>query len=124
LAISAFDAMQSSVGHANAVQKHSASGMCTISSPCQPAQKCLKQQHRSQRTRCFVAAHASNGSAANGASSLLKLSIPFATEFGDSVAVTTSTSGWSIEEVHHVACCCGYSHVVKSFIQNHSSRVR
>jgi hypothetical protein len=96
------------------VQKHSASGMCTISSPCQPAQKCLKQQHRSQRTRCFVAAHASNGSAANGASSLLKLSIPFATEFGDSVAVTTSTSGWSVEEVQHVACCCEQSHVVKN----------
>ena len=106
--------MQSSVGRVNAVQKHSAcdtslwrGGMSMNFSVGQPALRCLQQQPHSQRFRCFVAMHASNESAANGASSLLKLSIPFATEFGDSVAVTTSSSGWSVEEVQILLSCCG-----------------
>lgn len=53
------------------------------------------------RSHGCVRVHASDSleSSHAGASSLLKLSIPFATEFGDSVAVTTSASNWSVEEV-------------------------
>lgn len=52
------------------------------------------------RSHSCVRVHASGSSESSpaAASSLLKLSIPFATEFGHSVAVTTSASNWSVEE--------------------------
>lgn len=74
---------------------HQAKAFCRQRSPA--------RQPRDRGSLVMRAAAASD-SLKRGSSSLLKLSIPFATEFGDTVAVVSSANGWSTAEVGSREC--------------------